>query len=54
VAKGLDGNRDSQNAEATLSSWLSRLQKAIPSFEPIPFDKIGLHQDDYRRTLPAR
>ncbi len=53
-AKRLDVNPAAQNAEATLSRWQSRLQKAIPSFEPIPFDKIGLHQDDYRRTLPAR
>lgn len=25
----------------------------IPGFEPIPFDKIGLQQDEYRRELPT-
>ncbi len=53
-AKRLDVNPAAQNAEETLSRWQPRLQKAIPAFEPIPFDKIGLQQDEYRRTLPAR
>ena len=26
--------------------------KKIPGFQPIPFDKIGLYKDQYRRTLP--
>jgi len=30
------------------------LLKELPSFEPIPFDKIGLFKDEYRRELPAR
>jgi hypothetical protein len=32
----------------------ARLLKELPAFEPIPFDKIGLYKDDYRRRLPAR
>ncbi|MGD0896754.1 MAG: hypothetical protein ABR915_02890, partial [Thermoguttaceae bacterium] len=36
------------------SRWRPWLEKAIPSWEPIPFDRIGLYQDAYRRTLPAR
>jgi len=30
----------------------ARLMKALPSFEKIPFDAIGLYKDDYRRKLP--
>ncbi len=25
----------------------------VPGFEPIPFDQIGLHRDEYRQSLPA-
>ncbi|OGV67941.1 MAG: hypothetical protein A2283_12265 [Lentisphaerae bacterium RIFOXYA12_FULL_48_11] len=32
----------------------SRLLKELPVFENIPFDKIGLYKDDYRRKLPTR
>jgi hypothetical protein len=32
----------------------ARLLKELPVFEPIPFDKIGLYKDTYRRRLPAR
>ncbi len=32
----------------------ARLLKELPSFEKIPFEKIGLFKDDYRRKLPAR
>jgi hypothetical protein len=32
----------------------ARLLKEVPSFERIPFDKIGLYKDDYRRKLPAK
>ena len=31
----------------------SEVFKKIPGFKPIPFEKIGLFKDDYRRTLPA-
>jgi hypothetical protein len=52
-AKRFDVNPAASNAREAASRWQSRLQKAIPSFEPIPFDKIGLYPDDYRPTLPA-
>ena len=32
----------------------ARLLKEVPAFQAIPFDKIGLYKDDYRRKLPAR
>ena len=32
----------------------ARLLKELPSFQPIPFDQIGLFKDDYRRRLPVR
>jgi hypothetical protein len=32
----------------------ARLQKELPAFEPIPFETIGLYQDEYRQRLPAR
>lgn len=32
----------------------ARLLKEVPGFEPIPFEKIGLYRDDYRRKLPAK
>jgi len=38
----------------SFSRWRAWLQKETPSFETIPFEKIGLQQDEYRRTLPAR
>ncbi len=31
----------------------SEVFKKIPGFKPIPFDKIGLLKDEYRRELPA-
>lgn len=52
--KRLDANRDALNAQEFAARWQPRLQKAVPSFEAIPFDKIGLHPDEYRRELPAR
>ncbi len=27
--------------------------KKIPGFDPIPFEKIGLFKDEYRRALPG-
>lgn len=32
----------------------SRIKQEIPTFEDIPFDRIGLVQDDFRRELPPR
>ncbi|MDD2600951.1 MAG: right-handed parallel beta-helix repeat-containing protein [Kiritimatiellae bacterium] len=31
--------------------WRARLLKEAPGFKPIPFDKIGLYKDKYRRKL---
>jgi hypothetical protein len=52
--KRLDAGRDALNAQDVALRWQPRLQKAVPAFEKIPFDKIGLRQDEYRRELPAR
>ncbi len=41
-------------ARDSASRWRAWLQKEMPSFETIPFEKIGLQKDEYRRTLPAR
>ena len=30
----------------------SAVRKAVPGFQPIPWDKIGLYTDDWRKTLP--
>ncbi len=32
----------------------SRLKQELPTFEDIPFDRIGLVQDEFRRQLPAK
>jgi hypothetical protein len=32
----------------------ARLLKELPTFEKIPFEKIGLYKDEYRRKLPTR
>ena len=32
----------------------ARLFKELPGFERIPFEKIGLYKDEYRRKLPVR
>jgi len=32
----------------------ARLLKELPTFEKIPFEKIGLYKDAYRRKLPTR
>ena len=34
--------------------WQAWIQKEIQAFEPIPCEKIGLYQNEYRRTLPSR
>lgn len=31
----------------------ARLRKDLPGFQPIPFDKIGLYVDEYRKKLPT-
>lgn len=45
-----DGNLASPSSVHCLE-WI---RKQIPSFEPIPFDNIGLYKDDYRTALPSR
>lgn len=30
------------------------LKRELPSFQPIPFERIGLVQDEYRRVIPPR
>ncbi|MDR2849873.1 MAG: right-handed parallel beta-helix repeat-containing protein [Verrucomicrobiota bacterium] len=47
------GFADRKNGDFTLRKG-ARLLKELPAFEPIPFDKIGLYKDDYRRRLPAK
>ena len=32
----------------------ARLREAVPAFESIPFETIGLLLDEYRREIPAR
>jgi hypothetical protein len=39
---------------AFATHWGVWLRRELPSFEPIPLDKIGLYQDAYRRSLPPR
>lgn len=52
--KPMDLRPDDFSAKTFAASWRPWLQKELPSFEAIPFEKIGLYQDTYRRTLPAR
>ena len=52
--KPVDLPREDLLARASSSRWRAWLQKEMPSFETIPFEKIGLQKDEYRRTLPAR
>ncbi|NLY00929.1 MAG: right-handed parallel beta-helix repeat-containing protein [Rhodopirellula sp.] len=40
--------------QSFFSRWQAWIRKEMPSFETIPLEKIGLYQDEYRRTLPAR
>ncbi len=47
------GFRDPASLDFSLK-WHSRLMKELPTFEKIPFDKIGLYKDAYRRTLSKK
>jgi hypothetical protein len=53
-----DKTIDLRTKDLTASSlalhWYPWLKKELPSFEAIPFERIGLYRDAYRRTLPAR
>ena len=50
----MDLPREDVLARGSSFRWRAWLQKEMPSFETIPFEKIGLQKDEYRRTLPAR
>ncbi len=60
--KNLSGTKDAPiglrsedlTPQGFASHWQAWLRKEIPAFQPIPFEKIGLYQDAYRPTLPAR
>ncbi|MCB9941282.1 MAG: right-handed parallel beta-helix repeat-containing protein [Planctomycetaceae bacterium] len=52
--KSIDLGFDNATGPNPSSRWQAWLNKEIPSFETIPFDQIGLYQDEYRHTLPAR
>ncbi|HEY3319124.1 MAG TPA: right-handed parallel beta-helix repeat-containing protein [Planctomycetota bacterium] len=47
------GFKDSKKADFSLSKD-AQLLKELPSFEPIPVEKIGLFKDEYRQELPGR
>jgi len=47
------GFKDLKSGDFNLR-WRARLLKEAPHFKAIPFDKIGLYTDNYRRKLPAR
>lgn len=36
-----------------VKDWMPWIQKQLPAFESIPFQSIGLYQDEYRPALPA-
>ncbi len=41
-------------AREAFARWQAWIRTQLPSFETIPIENIGLYQDEYRRTLPAR
>jgi len=44
---------DAENLDFNLKST-SSVYEEIPGFEPIPFDKMGLYEDAWRKSVPAR
>lgn len=52
--KPIDLPLDDPTRPGSASRYNAWIQKELPSFEPIPFEKIGLYKDAYRRTLPPR
>jgi hypothetical protein len=52
--KPIDLGLDDRAAPDFSVRWQTWIRKEIPSFETIPFENIGLYQDEYRRTLPPR
>ncbi len=43
---------DVSKAQIIWPNWRAWLKKAIPEFQEIPFEKIGLYQDAHRPMLP--
>ena len=52
--KPIDLGLDGRAAPDFSARWQAWIQKELPAFETIPFEKIGLYQDEYRRALPPR
>lgn len=52
--KPIDFGFDAAAADLSSSQWQAWIQEKMPSFETIPCQRIGLYQDTYRHTLPAR
>ena len=50
-AKPLDVPTDDVTKPEFAARWNAWAQKNLPSVEPIPFEKIGLYQDEYRRVV---
>ena len=48
------GFKDRENGDFSLSWWRPAIKRLAPHFEEIPFEKIGLYEDKFRRTLPKR
>ena len=48
------GFKDRENGDFELGWWRPAIKKFAPHFKEIPFDEIGLYEDDYRRALPER
>jgi len=52
--KPIDPGLQDMTAQGFSARWRTWIQETLPSFEAIPFEKVGLYTDDYRPTLPAR
>ncbi len=48
------GFRDQSEGDFSLRWWRPAVKRLAPHFKEIPFDKIGLYKDGYRRRLPER
>lgn len=46
--------RPDEAAGGFSSQWQAWIHKHVPTFETIPFEKIGLYRDEYRNSLPRR
>ena len=50
----LDLGLDAVAEQGFSRRWQARIQQELPSFQTIPWEHIGLVQDEYRKTLPSR